>query len=444
MLNLDPIDGKFTAFGMKTQVINGNDMREVLTALERAAPSRVSPPASSSLTHKGQGILNLLRKLGDTNFHGKPVPAEVPRRGPGRSRRRRRVNRPTELDAAIRCPRSIRMPDQKGESLMAGASSALQTKRELGKATRDAFGRALEALGADHPEVVVVDGDVGNSTRTEWFGKKHPDRFFNVGIAESNLVGVAAGLAASGKTSVIASFAAFIMCNAYDQLRMSVAYPGLNVKVVGSHAGISIGEDGASQMGIEDVALACALPGFVVIVPADDVSAQAATAAMLEYKGPVYLRVGRPEVPRIYPAGSDAVPDRQGQLTPRGHRPDDRRQRPDGCPGPRRCRDAGRRGDLRPACSTCTPSSRSIATPSSRRGEGDRCAGRRRGTPGTRRPGQRRGHDRRRVHPVPIRFVNLGDTVRRERRPDALLEKYGLTAGKVADAARAAVVAKKN
>ena len=188
---------------------------------------------------------------------------------------------------------------------MAGASSALQTKRELGKATRDAFGRALEALGADHPNVVVVDGDVGNSTRTEWFGKKYPDRFFNIGIAESNLVGVAAGLASSGKTSVIASFAAFIMCNAYDQLRMSVAYPGLNVKVVGSHAGISIGEDGASQMGIEDVALACALPGFVVIVPADDLSAQAATAAMLKYEGPVYLRVGRPEVPRIY-AGNTA------------------------------------------------------------------------------------------------------------------------------------------
>ena len=126
---------------------------------------------------------------------------------------------------------------------MAGASSAVTTKRELGKATRDAFGCALEALGSDHPDVVVVDADVGNSTRTEWFGKKFPDRFFNIGIAESNLVGVAAGLASAGKTSVIASFAAFITCNAYDQLRMSVAYPGLNVKVVGSHAGISIGED---------------------------------------------------------------------------------------------------------------------------------------------------------------------------------------------------------
>src|SRR5438270_1561482 len=182
---------------------------------------------------------------------------------------------------------------------MAGASSALQTKREMGKATRDAFGRALEAFGADHPEVVVVDADVSNSTRTEWFGKKFPDRFFNIGIAESNLVGIAGGLASCGKTPVIASFAAFITCNAYDQLRMSVAYPRLDVKVVGSHAGISIGEDGASQMGIEDVALACALPGFTVVVPADEASARAATIAMLGHKGPVYLRVGRPDVPKI-------------------------------------------------------------------------------------------------------------------------------------------------
>src|SRR3954449_13117713 len=186
---------------------------------------------------------------------------------------------------------------------MAGASSALQSKREIGKATRDAFGRALEAFGADHPEVVVVDADVSNSTRTEWFGKKFPDRFFNIGIAESNLVGIAGGLAGCGKTPVIASFAAFITCNAYDQLRMAVAYPHQNVKVVGSHAGISIGEDGASQMGIEDVSLACSLPGFVVIVPADDASTRAATKAMLDHKGPVYLRVGRPEVPRVYTGG---------------------------------------------------------------------------------------------------------------------------------------------
>src|SRR3954453_8317372 len=187
---------------------------------------------------------------------------------------------------------------------MAGAGSALQSKRVLGKATRDAFGRALEALGADYPDLIVVDADVGNSTRTEWFGQKYPERFFNIGISESNLVGVAGGLASAGKMSLISSFAAFITCNAYDQLRMSVAYPELNVKVVGSHAGISIGEDGASQMGIEDIALACALPGFVVLVPADEATAKAATVAMLKPRGPVYLRVGRPEVPKVYHGGS--------------------------------------------------------------------------------------------------------------------------------------------
>lgn len=180
-----------------------------------------------------------------------------------------------------------------------GEASGLQ----MGKATRDAFGRALEALGKDYPQVVVVDGDVGNSTRTEWFAKAFPDRSFNVGIAESNLVSVAGGLASSGKTPVVASFACFLMCNAYDQIRMSVAFPDLNVKLVGSHAGISIGEDGPSQMGIEDVSLACSLPGVAVMVPSDAASAEAATKAMLDHNGPTYLRLGRPNVPAIYPDG---------------------------------------------------------------------------------------------------------------------------------------------
>jgi len=170
----------------------------------------------------------------------------------------------------------------------------------MGKATRDAFGEALRALGAEHPELYVVDGDVANSTRTEWFAKDYPDRFFNAGIAESNLVGVASGLAAAGKTVVAASFAAFLMCNAYDQIRMGVAFPHLNVKLVGSHAGISIGEDGPSQMGIEDVALACALPGMTVIVPSDEHQTRAAMRALMSHEGPVYLRVGRSGVPQIY------------------------------------------------------------------------------------------------------------------------------------------------
>lgn len=191
-----------------------------------------------------------------------------------------------------------------------GALSGLK----LGKATRDAFGAALKDLGAEFPNVVTVDGDVGNSTRTEVFAKAFPDRAFNVGIAESNMVGVAAGLACAGKTPVVSSFAVFLLCNAYDQIRMCVAYPGTNVKLVGSHAGISIGEDGASQMAIEDLALACALPGVAVVVPADAASARQATRAMLEHQGPVYLRCGRIEVPEIYAADSPFQIGKANQL----------------------------------------------------------------------------------------------------------------------------------
>jgi transketolase len=188
---------------------------------------------------------------------------------------------------------------------MAGAAGGGTTLGEraglkAGQATRDAFGDALRDLGDEFPQVVVVDGDVGNSTKVELFGKKYPNRYFNVGIAESNMVSVAGGLAAAGKTAVTSSFACFLLNNAFDQIRMSVAFPQTNVKLVGTHAGISIGEDGPSQMGIEDVSLACSLPGVSVIVPADGASAKAATRAMLEHKGPVYLRLGRPKVPAVY------------------------------------------------------------------------------------------------------------------------------------------------
>jgi transketolase len=174
---------------------------------------------------------------------------------------------------------------------------------KMGKATRDAFGTALAKLGADHPDIVVLDGDVHNSTRTEFFAEKYPQRFFNVGIAESNLVGVAAGMACSGKRAWLASFACFVICNAYDQLRMSVAFPCVDVKVVGSHAGISIGEDGPSQMGIEDVSLACSLPHFTVVVPADELSTEQAVQALARIQTPAYLRVGRPKVPIVYENG---------------------------------------------------------------------------------------------------------------------------------------------
>jgi transketolase len=188
---------------------------------------------------------------------------------------------------------------------------------KLGKSIREAFGLALAQLGESHADVVVVDGDVHNSTRTEHFAKKFPMRFFNVGIAESNLVGVAGGLASSGKRAWVASFAAFVMCNGYDQLRMSVAFPCLDVKVVGTHAGISIGEDGPSQMGIEDVGLACSLPNFTVVVPADEIATFKAVEALAKIRTPAYLRAGRPNVPILYDNKLDfqlgkAIPVRAG------------------------------------------------------------------------------------------------------------------------------------
>lgn len=189
---------------------------------------------------------------------------------------------------------------------------------EYGRATRTAFGEALAELGEEFPLLAVVDGDVGNSTRTETFGQRFPDRFFNVGIAESNMVGVAAGLALSGHIAVASSFATFLTCNAFDQIRMCVGLAHTNVKLVGSHAGISIGEDGPSQMGIEDIALMTAVPEMVVLVPADDPSARLLTRRMIEYDGPVYMRTGRPRTPLVYASNPDIEIGRANLLRPGG------------------------------------------------------------------------------------------------------------------------------
>jgi transketolase len=174
---------------------------------------------------------------------------------------------------------------------------------QLGKATREAYGEALAALGAEMPELVVLDADLSKSTMSKKFADKFPERFFNIGIAEANMVGIAAGLASAGKVPFASSFASFLICKGFDQMRMSVAYQGENVKFCGTHAGISIGEDGVSQQGIEDIALACALNGFVVIAPADETEMRAAVRAAALHQGPVYLRAGRPKAPIIYPDG---------------------------------------------------------------------------------------------------------------------------------------------
>lgn len=166
-------------------------------------------------------------------------------------------------------------------------------------ATRESYGNALAELGAEHKDVVVLDADLAAATKTGVFKKAFPERFIDCGIAESNMMGVAAGLAATGLVPFASSFAMFAAGRAFEQVRNSIGYPHLNVKIGATHAGISVGEDGATHQCNEDIALMRTIPGMVVISPADDVEAKAAVKAAYEHQGPVYLRFGRLAVPVI-------------------------------------------------------------------------------------------------------------------------------------------------
>ncbi|MFY9198613.1 MAG: transketolase family protein [Acutalibacteraceae bacterium] len=166
--------------------------------------------------------------------------------------------------------------------------------------TRDGYGNALLELGKTDEKVIVMDADLAGATKTGVFKKAFPEKFFNAGIAESNLMGVAAGLSLSGYTVFASTFAMFAAGRAFEQVRNSIGYPKLNVKIAATHAGISVGEDGASHQCCEDIALMRTIPEMVIINPADDVEAKAATIAASKYEGPVYLRFGRLAVPRIF------------------------------------------------------------------------------------------------------------------------------------------------
>jgi transketolase len=178
----------------------------------------------------------------------------------------------------------------------------IKTKFEvkLGAATREAFGRVLVELGRENQDIVVCDADLSHSTMTTYFAKEFPDRFFSIGIAEANMVGIAAGLASAGKIPFASSFSAFLMTKGFEQLRVCAAYPKVNLKVVGTHSGISIGEDGPSQMSVEETALACSLVGFVVLAPADEAATKALVRLAAAHVGPVFVRTGRPKVPIVY------------------------------------------------------------------------------------------------------------------------------------------------
>ena len=183
--------------------------------------------------------------------------------------------------------------------------------------TRETYGKTLVELGRQNKDIVVLDADLSTSTMTSFFAREFPDRFFDCGLEEQNMIGIAAGLAASGKIVFVSSFAIFASCRCFDQLRLCLSQPELNVKIVATHGGITVGEDGASHHAIEDLALYCALPGFTVVVPADAIEAAEAVRVAAIDHGPFYIRLSRPKTPIVYPEGyqftlDKAVTMRQG------------------------------------------------------------------------------------------------------------------------------------
>lgn len=167
-------------------------------------------------------------------------------------------------------------------------------------ATREAYGKALVKLGKENRDIVVLDADLAKSTKTALFAKEFPQRFFDMGIAEQNMMGTAAGLCLAGKIPFASTFAVFATGRSFEQVRNSIAYPKLNVKIAATHAGLTVGEDGASHQAVEDIAIMRSIPNMTVIVPADAVETEKAVEAIVAYDGPVYLRLGRPSVPVLY------------------------------------------------------------------------------------------------------------------------------------------------
>ena len=278
---------KFDAQGWQTEVIDGHDVPAVLAALDRAKATTGRPQAIIARTEKGHGISFLADKEG---WHGKalskaelekalaeigPIP-QIPA-DDGRSYARQSLPAPPNF------PTPAPPEYQRGQMV----------------ATREAFGTALRKLAAVHPKIVALDGDVKNSTFTEVLEKAYPDRLYQGYIAEQNLVGVGVGLAAQGQVPFVATFACFLS-RAYDQVRMA-AISRSNLNLCGSHCGVSIGEDGPSQMGLEDLAMFRAIPGATVLYPGDAVAAERLTETAARRSGICYVRTGRPKTPVLYP-----------------------------------------------------------------------------------------------------------------------------------------------
>jgi transketolase len=289
--DLETYRRRWEAFGWHAATVDGHDIPALLECYEKAAAIRDRPTVVLARTRKGKG----LGSIEDANgWHGKALDRETANA----------VIRDLEKQLSgagghwePQLPRSASAAEGQDRH----PSEAAEPPYKIGDkeiATRKGFGDGLAALASVNPRVVVLDGDVKNSTYTEEFEKVARDRFLQCYIAEQNMTGVAMGLAARGRVPFVSTFACFLT-RAYDFIRMA-AISKLNIKLVGTHAGISIGEDGPSQMGLEDLAMMCAQPSFTVIYPADATSAWRATWLAAEHRGPCYIRTGRPQAPILY------------------------------------------------------------------------------------------------------------------------------------------------
>ncbi len=306
--------------------------------------------------------------------------------------------------------------------------------------TRQAYGKVLLELGRENPDIVVLDADLSKSTYTSLFAAEFPGRFFDCGIAEQNMMGIAAGLAASGKIAFASTFAVFAMGRCFDQLRMSIAQPRLNVKIVATHGGITVGEDGFSHQSIEDLSLACSLPGFTVIVPADAIETTQAVRKAAAAPGPFYVRLSRLETPLIYDSAYHFMLGKAVTLRP---------------------------GNDATVIAAGTMVAIALDAAAELAGQGIECrvlsmptikpldteaivqAASETGAIVTAEEHLEQGGLGSRVaqvvaqhQPVPLAFVAIKDTYAESGKASELLQKYGLTAGKIAEAVRSVIARK--
>jgi transketolase len=276
---------RIAAFGWNTILVDGHSLPEILDAFELARRVEDKPTMIIAWTIKGKGV----REVEDKNgWHGKPLDRELLKRA---------IEGLGEINISVRG--QIPKPeDRRPRPIFSSEAQPMDYQDETSVATRTAYGNALKRLAPKYPSVIGLDGEVSNSTRADRFAKAFPERFFEMYIAEQNMAGVALGLSCRGKIPFASTFSAF-WSRAFDQIRMS-QYSDANIKFVGSHAGVSIGEDGPSQMGLEDVAIFRALRDSVVLEPCDAVSTEKLVEEMCRYSGIVYLRTMRQKSPKIY------------------------------------------------------------------------------------------------------------------------------------------------